>query len=394
MKLLFFGFGILEIGGGFEDYIIDTVAGLAQRYPDCEITVVTSSPKLTEKYYRLASAVMFKRFDVSSLYREETASIKQRLKNIRYVQFNSLKEFKTILSHVDAVYTKNELIEMALLQLIGTRNIAPIVVGVHSPIVYPYTPTFGSRLHNILYNKFVQRRLYKNIAAVKVNNKDDYNYLRTLGIYNVGVLHHAFDVKDIVPKYDTSSALHVLFVGRLTEQKGIDILIDVVRKISDSNQHEAVEFRIAGSGDPKYVTQVDALVATYPNVVHLGHVAHDQLKAQYDWADCSLIPSKFETLNKVAVETGIYGKIAISSDIAGPREVIENDKTGYLVPVNAQAFYDKIMSIFQMKQTDQAQLIQMGTAARNKIEKEFSSDIVYRNLYEVFKYIKSPTLGR
>jgi glycosyltransferase involved in cell wall biosynthesis len=394
MKLVFFGYGILEIGGGFEDYLIDTVTGLASRYPDCEITIVTSSPKLTEKYYKLASAMMFKRFDASSLYREATDSINKRLKNIDYVQFNNLKQFKTILSEADTIYTKNELVEMLLLQLVGTKKLPPIVVGVHSPIVYPYTPTFGARLHNILYNKFVQRRLYQNIAAVKVNNKDDYKYLRSLGIYNVGVLHHAFDVKGITPRYDRSGALHVLFVGRLTEQKGIDILIDVVRKISANNNGEVIKFRIAGSGDPKYLTQIDRLVASHSNVEHLGHVAHDQLKTQYEWADCTLIPSKFETLNKVAVETGIYGKIAISSDIPGPREVIENGETGYLIAVNSEAFYDKIMQVFQMKQTDPAQIIDMGTAARKKIEQEFSSDVVYQSLYEVFKYIRLPKTGQ
>lgn len=385
MKLVFFSFGILEQGGGFENYVIETATGLKRYHSDVEIEIVSTTPNITEKLQSLLSIYYFKKIDKRSIYRESRADILKRLGEVNYVNVSSLSDLKKCLSDADYIYTKNEVLELTVIKYIGYKNLPPVIIGIHTPVYYPYVQSFSAKLHNLIYTGFIYKSLIKNSYKIKTNTDEDMNYIKeTFNYDQVYTVHHAFEVKPlrVRKKNDDSKVLNLLFVGRLTEQKGVDIMMGIIDHLDANNKISNVKIRIAGSGETDYENRVKEYANRFANVDYLGHVPNRDIYSLYEWTDATIIPSRYETLNKVAIETCIAGKIAVSSDIAGPREFITNNHNGYLVDLNVKAFTDKLDQIMEMKKNNAKEFYLIGKNAHNTIKNDFNPNKVYDDFYD------------
>lgn len=381
IRLTFFSFGILEQGGGFENYLLTTARGLADRYADLEISIVTMSPEIVEKLQHILSIYFMRVQKPDAIYRETYESVRKRLGTVTYTRANSLKELRVLLREADVIYSKNEVLELLVLNWIGMRKLPPIIVGVHTPIYYPHTPSLSAKLHNLLYTGVLYRRLIKRVQSIQVNNADDLRFVQQkLRFSNVRVMRQAIDIPELKQASLEATQLKILFVGRLTEAKGIGLLIETIEQL-ERKLPGGFAMQIAGSGDASIVRQVQQLAQRIPAVRYLGHVQNSQVSRLYDWADVTVITSSYETLNKVAIETALAGKIAISTDIPGPREVIEDSVTGFLLPPEAQAFVECLMRLAELKGQDPAALRSMGEAAYAQVEREFNAHKVYVAMY-------------
>jgi glycosyltransferase involved in cell wall biosynthesis len=381
-RLIFFSFGILEQGGGFENFLISTARGLADRYKDLRITIVTMSPEVVERLQHLLTIYFLRKQNPKAIYRESSTSIHKKLGDIEYRRASSLSELEMILEEGDIIYSKNEVLELLILNRIGLRRLPPIILGVHTPIYYPNTPSLSSKLHNIIYTGVLYRKLIRHTHSIQVNNADDLELIRTRLRYpNVRVVRQAFTsprLKRIVPRGDK---LKILFIGRLTEAKGIDLLIDVVKRLQ-REQPDSFVLKIAGSGEQAMVEQIKQLSEESDAVTYLGHIKNTRVGELYDWADITLVTSHYETLNKVAIETAIAGKVVVCSDIPGPREIIKNETTGFLVRPDATAFTNRIIELAQLKKSNPDTLRAMGQAAHTYIKNKFNPTKAYGDLYQ------------
>ena len=122
----------------------------------------------------------------------------------------------------------------------------------------------------------------------------------------------------------------VLFVGRLTSQKGPDILIDAIPSVL--HFHPNAKFVITGEGDMA------------GHVVHRAHqrgVAHacrfhgnlprHRLIDLYKSVDCVCVPSRNEPFGLVVLEAWAASKPVVATHIGGPSEFVWHDVTGYKV---------------------------------------------------------------
>jgi len=378
---VFFSYGILEQAGGFENYLMATTQGLAERHKDLDITIVTMTPRIVEKLQHLYTVYFFRKQDPKAIYREPYDVIMKKLKDVRYVRADSLAELKAILQSADAIYSKNEMLEMTVLGKLGIKNLPPIVIGVHTPIYYPNTPSLSARLHNLVYTGFVYRQLTKRLKLIQVNNHDDLQLVsQKLKFPNVKVIGQAFDIPALVGHPRHNGKLRILFVGRLTEAKGIGLLTDVIKRL-DSDFHDGYEMKIAGSGDVAFVNQIKRLSDSIEAVDYLGHVDNEKVSELYNWTDITVITSEYETLNKVAIETAIAGKVAVCTDIPGPREVIANNETGFLLPADATVFVDKVKELAVLHKNNPDALEAIGKAAYNHVNKKFNAEEVYKEMY-------------
>jgi glycogen(starch) synthase len=183
--------------------------------------------------------------------------------------------------------------------------------------------------------------------------------------------------------------LRLLFVGRLTEQKGVDLLLAIARELA-KERPGAFELRIAGSGDSGITEQVRQLAASTDGVEYLGHIPNEDISAQYAWADATLIPSRFETLNKVAIETAAAGKVAVAADIPGPRAIIQQGVTGFLLPREQPAFMRCIDKLIEDKQHNPESLYEIGRAAYRRVREQFDPATALGELYDDIR----TTVGR
>ena len=384
IRLVFFSFGILEQGGGFENYLLTTARGLADNYKDLDIHIVTMSPEIVEKLQHVLTVYFMRVQEPLAIYRETYDSITQKLGRVTYTRASSLAELAGLLMQADVIYSKNEVLELAVLNRLGMRKLPPVIVGVHTPIYYPNTPSLSAKLHNLIYTGAMYRWLIKHVRSIQVNNADDLELVRhRLKFGNVRVVRQAFDIPALKSAAPDAGALKIVFVGRLTEAKGIDLLVGTIESLARTRPND-FSVQIAGSGDASIVERVQRLERNTPAVRYLGHVEHSQISALYDWADVTIITSNYETLNKVAIETALAGKVAVCTDIPGPREIIQNGVTGYLLPARPDAFAGRLAELVVLKQSDPKALVRIGRAAYDYITQKFNAGEVYQDMHQEF----------
>jgi glycosyltransferase involved in cell wall biosynthesis len=121
---------------------------------------------------------------------------------------------------------------------------------------------------------------------------------------------------------DDSTVL--LYVGRISDEKGIFDLPYVYERVK--KEFPDIRLVIAGKGPDE-----DKLKEQLPDAKFLGWIDHDSLPDIYSAGDMLLMPSRFDTFGNVIVEAFACGCPVISYSTKGPRDIIGNEKSGYLV---------------------------------------------------------------
>ncbi len=129
----------------------------------------------------------------------------------------------------------------------------------------------------------------------------------------------------------------ILFVGRLTYQKGVEYLIRAFPKILENHPHSKLV--IAGSGDMRnYLEDLAFQIGCRDKIVFLGFVNIDTLKKLYNSANVTVIPSVYEPFGIVALESMASGTPVVASDVGGLSEIIQHDYNGVRVyPKNPES---------------------------------------------------------
>ncbi|HPJ36091.1 MAG TPA: glycosyltransferase [Spirochaetota bacterium] len=116
----------------------------------------------------------------------------------------------------------------------------------------------------------------------------------------------------------------LLYVGRISEEKGVKELPFIYSKARKAIPD--LQLVIAGKGPEE-----ERLKELLPDAKFLGWVEHNSLPDIYSAADLLILPSRFDTFGNVIVEAFSCGTPVVSYNTKGPRDIIENDKSGYLV---------------------------------------------------------------
>ncbi len=119
----------------------------------------------------------------------------------------------------------------------------------------------------------------------------------------------------------------VLYVGRLVNEKGVQVLIDAAPKVIQ--QYPETQFLIVGTGYfmETLKAQADYLGVT-ENVRFLGYVADADLLKLYQVTDAVAIPSLYEPFGIVALEGMAAGTPVVVSDVGGLRDFVEHMQNG------------------------------------------------------------------
>ncbi|MFA5872183.1 MAG: glycosyltransferase family 4 protein [Parcubacteria group bacterium] len=385
-KVGLFMLPLLTQGGGAEKYFIELARGLRKR--EIKADVVTMDEKFFQKFARLLHILTRGNFfgKINTGGRESEDDIARQLGTARWIKAD-LKNLEKVLEEYDVIYAKNELVDLALLKLKGYKKLPPIIVGAHTPILYPEAKSSISRIHNLLYSSYAYKWLLLGTSLVHVVNSDDEKLLaEKFKSCAVKKIYYPFSVQNgAACRSEREEGLRIIFIGRLSEQKGVDIFIKLVEEINRSGALRDIEFRVAGSGDAYFEKRMKNLEKEQPNLSYLGHVSHKDIGELYRWGEITILPSRYETVNYVALETGGSGKIAVASDIPGLREVIENKQTGFLLPLSVEEFYSKIEELYHMKKYNSSEFYQIGMNARKYIENKFSADRIFSAMVKMLE---------
>lgn len=172
--------------------------------------------------------------------------------------------------------------------------------------------------------------------AVEQVMKDLYSLQQTMTIYNPidtrVILHGA---KQPI-NFTQSTSFKIVTVGRLVQQKGFDRLIRIVGKLWRNGKN--VELFIIGEGTERKKLERIIQEEKLENQVHLlGFLKNPYaLMAKMDLFVCS---SRAEGYSLVIAEAITLGLPVVSTNCAGPNELLGNGKYGILVDNNPDALY-------------------------------------------------------
>jgi glycogen(starch) synthase len=162
----------------------------------------------------------------------------------------------------------------------------------------------------------------------------------------------------------------LLCLGRLAEQKGIDVLLNAMSLVI--RRFPRVRLIIAGDGPKRSELEHQAVqLGLARSVEFLGWVAPRKVPGHIASASMLVMPSRWEGFPNVALQAGSIGRPVVASRVGGLPEIVDHEKTGLLLaPGYSIGLAEAIVSLLQSPET----ATQMGQAAHAKIETEFGWD--------------------
>jgi glycogen synthase len=280
-----------------------------------------------------------------------------------------------------------------LKQILG----APLVLTLHS--LEPQRPWKKEQLGNAYHAAaWLEKTALHNadgiIAVSTAMRQDALSHYRidpgrVRVIYNGIDLHRWTRIQrpDIVAGYGIDpSRPYVLFVGRITRQKGI---LHLVRALSHLEPGVQVALCAGAPDTPEIGREMKELIdrarAETENPIHwiTKMVPEDDLVALYSHAELFVCPSVYEPFGIINLEAMACGTPVVASAVGGIPEVVVHEKTGLLVPLAPAGPADSEPADPERFARDLAHAINallrqpekraaMGTAARQRVEEHFS----------------------
>lgn len=289
----------------------------------------------------------------------------------------------------------------------------PLVITVHS--LEPLRPWKREQLAGgydfSLWIEKTALEMADAIIAVSSETKRDILRLYAVDPGRVHVIHNGIDLKEY-RKVSSSGALtrhgidptrpYLLFVGRITRQKGIIYLVRAI-------EYMASDFQVVlCAGAPDTAEIADEMKEAVESAVKKRHcviwieemVDREAVVELYSHAAVFCCPSIYEPFGIINLEAMACETAVVASAVGGIKEVVVNGETGFLVPlkqmqespfvpINPDKFSRDLAAKINQLMADPALREKFGKAGRKRAEENFSWSTIARRtkaLYETLKH--------
>lgn len=254
---------------------------------------------------------------------------------------------------------------VARLRQINQANPADLLLGttyVHNillPLIAKGSQTKTMGCEHVVYDyppkpiQWIRKWVYPKLDSVVVLNPTEQSHFWFLK--NTAVIPNClpFENNEVAALENKS----IITVGRLTHEKGVDMLIDIYKTIC--SQAPDWKFYIYGEGEDF------EMINTKINENHLeNHIAlcgrSKNISESYLQSSIFVLGSRSESFGIVIIEAMNHGLPVISFDADGPKSLIKNGENGYLIPQFDRAvFSEKLLHLIK----DESKRKAMGARA-------------------------------
>jgi starch synthase len=190
---------------------------------------------------------------------------------------------------------------------------------------------------------------------------------------------------------------YVLFVGRITRQKGVTHLVDAIRSMPPETQ----VVLCAGAPDTPEIaaelrTKVEDARRNHPRIVWIEKMVTRQETIQlYSHARVFCCPSVYEPFGIINLEAMACRAPVVASATGGIKEVVVDGETGYLVPFDQdpvtsfprdpESFAKDLALRINELMADSERCRQFGDAGRRRVEEIFSWTAIAHQTIELYR---------
>lgn len=180
---------------------------------------------------------------------------------------------------------------------------------------------------------------------------------------------------------DDQDQPYILFLGRLTEKKGISLLIEAFAQITTDSKERSERLVIAGDGELMQQLKRSVLKAgLISQVEFVGYVSGERKSDLVSGADMVIIPSIIdgqgdsEGMPVVLMEALSFGRRVIATTVSGAEEIIDSTSGMLVAPNSVDALVSAINLMQQQSQIERSQM----EAKALECSQQFSWDTVGR----------------
>jgi glycosyltransferase involved in cell wall biosynthesis len=173
------------------------------------------------------------------------------------------------------------------------------------------------------------KRTFSLTRAVTTPTRKAADFLeRTIDIDNVIPVSCGIDASNYTPDLTPRDANRVLFVGRLTTEKHIDVVLRAIAKLDPAL---AVSFDIVGGGDQrKNLEQLTRELSLQDRVTFHGRIDDAELRALYSRASVFAIASIAELQSIATMEAMASGLPVVAANAVALPHLVHDGENGYL----------------------------------------------------------------
>tara|TARA_X000000950_G_C13907706_1_gene657639 strand:+ start:1573 stop:2787 length:1215 start_codon:yes stop_codon:yes gene_type:complete len=191
----------------------------------------------------------------------------------------------------------------------------------------------------------------------------------------------------VSPNSSKTDRVSILFVGRLEERKGFDVLTKAIPIIMDKSPNVVVH--ICGEGDLMKDAKTN-LNRFSKRVFFHGYQSRTSLDNFYSECDIFVAPSRYESFGLVYLEAMYFSKPVVACNSGGTPEVVKNNETGILVKPGDHLELSK--AILELVDNHPIRK-KLGTAGKSRLENYFSLDQMIQSTVDHYeKALKSAEL--
>jgi alpha-maltose-1-phosphate synthase len=287
----------------------------------------------------------------------------------------------------------------------------PLILTTHS--LETHRPWKVEQLGNGYFlSRWIEDKAYKTadgVIAVSEQMKQDVIEAYDVAPEKVTVIHNGIDPEFYKPTFDEALLLEyginpnipfVLFVGRITRQKGISQLIAAAKHFNKNCQ----VVLCAGAPDtPEIATETEALIADLKSerdgiILISEMLPREKVKVLYSHARVFACPSLYEPFGIINLEAMACETPVVGSLVGGIPEIIVEGNTGYLIPLESisrtdfnpadpESFQKNFAAKINLLLDDENLANKMGKEGRVRVLKQFSWESIAKTTFDYYQEV-------
>jgi glycosyltransferase involved in cell wall biosynthesis len=219
--------------------------------------------------------------------------------------------------------------------------------------------------------EFIQEIIMKRADATIAVSETMVEQLKSKNIKS-SLIENMLSIMPVNTHTDINSKPHLVFIGRLSPEKGANVLVDAAKKIKQIN------LSIIGDGEQRALLEKKIKDENIQNIKLLGF--HSDITPFIKSADALIMPSLREGLPMTLLEAICSGIPVIGSDVGGLKSLVKQN--GILVPPNDAFILEKAILIFIDKQQ---MFKQNAQSMAEGFTKRFSVETWCKKTIEIYK---------